>query len=116
MATRRAVRFMKMFIFLIVVISIFAAGFGQAVLHIWNLLMPALFGLHQISYWQALGLLSLCWILFGGPRGWMAPRMYGRNRMRARWEHMTPEERETFRAGMRGRCGQMGSPATESKS
>jgi len=31
-----------------------------------------------------------------------------------RWEQMTPEERERFRQGMRGRCGVMPS-AAESK-
>lgn len=116
MAVNRAVRFAKWFIIGIIAVSIFAVGFGEAVLHLWNWLMPALFGLRPISYWQALGLLGLCWILFGGQRGWMRPHM-GRGRyMRARWEHMTPEEREKFRAGMRARCGHMGSQATEAKS
>ena len=27
------------------------------------------------------------------------------DRMKERWERMTPEEREKFRAGFRGRCG-----------
>lgn len=115
MAVNRAVRFAKWFIIGIIAISIFAVGFGEAVLHLWNWLMPALFGLRPITYWQALGLLGLCWILFGGQRGWMRPHM-GRGRyMRGRWERMTPEEREKFRAGMRARCGHMGSPATEAK-
>ena len=92
-------------------ILIVAAGFGQAVLQLWNWLMPSVFGLHVITYWQAVGLLCLGWILFGGPRGWMGHRMSWRHRMAARWEQMTPEEREKFRTGMRGRCGHYGAPA-----
>jgi hypothetical protein len=110
MAPNRAVRIVKFLVMGIVFISIFVIGFGQAVLHLWNWLMPVIFGLHQITYWQAVGLLGLCWILFGGQRGWMNPRM----RRGRRWGKMTPEEREKFRAGMRARCG-MGSPATEPK-
>ena len=36
---------------------------------LWNQLMPAIFGLHAINFWQALGMLVLCKILFGGFRG-----------------------------------------------
>jgi hypothetical protein len=31
-----------------------------------------------------------------------------------RWQNMTPEEREKFRQGTRGRCG-FGQPAAEAK-
>jgi hypothetical protein len=111
-ANKRVQKIVKFLIFAIIFLGIFAAGFGSAVLYLWNWLMPPVFGLHTITYWQALGLLGLCWILFGGQRGWMNPRM-GRNRyMRGRWEKMTPEEREKFRQAMRARCG-MGTPATE---
>jgi hypothetical protein len=84
------------------------AGFGQAVLHLWNWLMPDLFGLHTITFWQAVGLLALSWLLFGGWRGFHGPqrhREHWRQRMRQRWEQMTPEEREKFRGTFRGRCG-----------
>lgn len=116
MATRVVAKIVKIFVLAIVFLAIFAAGFGTAVLYLWNWLMPAIFGLHTISYWQALGLLGLAWILFGGQRGWFGPRMmYRRHRMRERWQQMTPEEREKFRAGMRARCGGFGQPATEPK-
>ena len=39
---------------------------GEVVMHLWNWLAPALFGLRLITFWQALGLLALCRILFGG--------------------------------------------------
>jgi hypothetical protein len=65
--------------------------------------MPSLFGWTLINFWQALGLLILSRILFGGFRGRPAGHMYWRGRMIERWEQMTPEEREKFRQGMRRR-------------
>lgn len=109
---------MRMFqvaLFVFIVALIFAAGFGQAVLQLWNWLMPSVFGLHPITYWQALGLMGLCWILFGGPRWWRGGGPRWRYRMRERWEQMTPEEREKFRDGMRVGCGHFGSAAAEPK-
>ncbi len=45
---------------------LFIAIGGEIVLHLWNWLLPPLFGWRQITFWQALGLLALCRILFGG--------------------------------------------------
>jgi hypothetical protein len=42
------------------------AFFGLVVMLLWNWLMPDLFELRSIDYWQALGLLALCTILFKG--------------------------------------------------
>ena len=88
--------------------------FGYLVMSLWNWLMPALFGLHVITFWQALGLLVLSKILFGGFRG-RGAGMHWRRRMMERWEKMTPEEREKFREGMGGRCGMFGSRTAEPK-
>ena len=88
-----------------------AAALGYVVMRLWNWLTPGLFGWHIIGFWQALGILLLCKILFGGFRGRAARGMYWRRRMMERWEKMTPEEREKFREGMRGRCGQFERPA-----
>ena len=86
---------------------------GQVVLHLWNWLLPGLFGFRMITFWQALGILALCRILFGGFGG-CHHRSNFRRRMGERWEKMTPEEREKFRQGMGGRCGGIGGRA-ESK-
>ena len=100
----------------IVGIALFIAIGGEVVLHLWNWLLPPLFGWRVITFWQAVGLLALCRILFGGVsgRGFHRSNWRGR-RMAERWEHMTPEEREKFRHGMRGRCGDFGAPAAEPK-
>ena len=91
----------------------FAILFGIAALFLfpllvkalWNWLMPAVFHLGMITYWQALGILVLSKILFGGFRGRPGPHRYWRRRMMERWAHMTPEEREKLRQSMQARCG-----------
>lgn len=40
---------------------------GVAVMLLWNWLMPELFGLPEIRYWQAVGLLLLSHLLLRGP-------------------------------------------------
>ena len=87
---------------------------GEIVLHLWNWLLPPLFGWRQLTLWQAIGMLVLCRILFGGISGRGLHRSYSGRRMAERWGRMTPEEREKFRQGMRGRCG-FDAPAAETK-
>ena len=86
-------------------ILLFIAIGGEIVLHLWNWLLPPLFGWRLITFWQALGILLLCRILFGGLGRHGFHRSNFRRRMAERWQHMTPEERERFRQGIRGRCG-----------
>ena len=76
------------------------------VMALWNWLMPGLFGWRTITFWQALGLLILSRILFGGLRGRAGPpHWHWRRRMMERWAQMTPEERERFRHGLQCREG-----------
>jgi hypothetical protein len=93
---------------------LFAFIGGQVVKLLWNWLLPPLFGWRQITFWQALGLLALCRILFGGFGRHGSHRSSFRRRIAERWEHMTPEERERFRQGVRGRWG-FGPSTSESK-
>jgi len=87
-------------------IVLFAFIGGQIVMYLWNWLVPPIIGWRQISFWQALGLLALCRILFGG-LGWRGHhvRSHMRRRWEQRWNRMTPEERERVRERWRGRCG-----------
>jgi hypothetical protein len=91
------------------------AAFGFVVMSLWNWLLPALLGVARITYWQALGILVLSKILFGGIRGRGGPGRFWRRRMMERWAQMTPEEREKFRAGLRERCGPFAPPETPQK-
>ena len=83
---------------------------GLVTMLLWNWLVPVLFNGPAIGFLQALGLLLLAKILFGG---------WGRGRWRNgghyAWKHryeeklsaMTPEARERFKSRMREkwRCG-----------
>jgi len=95
--------------------ALFLAVFSFVVMNLWNWLMPTLFGWRLITFWQAMGVLILSKILFGGLRGRSGRHLFWRHRMMERWEQMTPEEREKFRQGVRGRCGSFGRPASEPK-
>ena len=111
----RLTRLMIMVPLAILGMVIFAWIGGEVVMHLWNWLAPTLFGFRQVSFWQALGLLALCRILFGGfgmgggghrnSRRRMEGRIRERvrERMDERWEQMTPEEREKFRQGFHDR-------------
>lgn len=94
-------------------LALFAWIFGEIVMHLWNGILPALFGWHAITFWQALGLLVLCRILVGGlgNGGSQGPP---RRRKGQHWECMTAEEREHFHEYMRTRRGDLGSPGSAS--
>ena len=83
-------------------IVVFSFIGGQVVRLLWNWLVPPIFGWSPITFWQALGLLALSRILFGGRggRGW--------HRSHSRF---TPGERERFRQRMRDRLGFSGGAA-----
>jgi len=75
----------------------FIAIGGAVVQQLWNWLLPTLFDVRRITFWQALGILALSRILFGGfgGRGGYAGGHKRRHRM-------TPEERQRFGDGMGG--------------
>ena len=85
--------------------AVFITIGGIIVMSLWNWLGPELFGLRLVTFWQALGLLLLCRILFGGFGLGGGHRHYrkSRDRMAERWMNMTPEERENLRQSWRGR-------------
>ena len=59
-----------------------------------------MFGLRTVTFWQALNILILSRILFGGFRRRPVYGGHWKPRMSDRWQQMTPEEREKFRQGM----------------
>src|SRR5260370_25017640 len=74
-------------------IFLFIAIGGELVMQLWNWLLPPLFGWRLLTFWQALGILVLCRILFGGLGSHGSGRSNFRRRMDERCKHMTPEER-----------------------
>lgn len=112
---------MKIFGIVVVIaicITAFAAAMTYVVMSLWNWLMPDLFSLTTITFWQALGLLVLSRILFGsfkfgkgrccGSHGHHSGGGWFKNKMRKRFEgkleNMTPEEREKFRKNFLWSC------------
>jgi hypothetical protein len=91
--------------------ALFAFIGGEIVLYLWNWLLPPLFGWRTLTFWQALGLLALCRILFGGFGFHGGGRSRMRRRMEERCGNMSPEEREKFRQAMREKWGFGGSPS-----
>ena len=91
-----------------------AALFTWAVYALWNGVLMDVVGVKAITFWQALGLLVLAKILFGGfpsrsgPCG-IAP---WRGRMMSKhWESLNPEQREKMREEMRHRFGDWPRPS-----
>ena len=82
---------------------LFVALFGWATMLLWNWLVPVLFGGPVVTFWQALGLLLLSKILFwsfgkgGHHRGGPWRHYYWKRK----WDGMTPEEKEAFKAKMK---------------
>ncbi|WP_368543173.1 hypothetical protein [Enterobacter soli] len=80
---------------------------GLLVMSLWNAILPAILGVNAIGFWQALGLLILCRILFGG-LGFRPGMFGGHRRMHERWMKMSPEQREAFIQQRRGGFGRHG--------
>lgn len=116
---RRGLRFLAFAI-------LFVGLAGLAVMTLWNALLPTILGISAIDFGQALGLLVLSRILFGGfgrggwGQGGRGPRGYGwrggygqdhpiranwKQKMTERWQNMTPEQRERMKQQWRDKCG-----------
>lgn len=100
--------------FAILAMALFVVIGGEVVMRLWNWLLPPLFGWRLLTFWQGLGLLALCRILFGGFRLHNPGRSNFRRRMQERCGRLSPEERERFRQGIREGWG-FGPSAGESK-
>ncbi|MBL7825118.1 MAG: hypothetical protein JNJ57_00700 [Saprospiraceae bacterium] len=85
----------------------FALLAGWAVMFLWNYVLPGTLGVQPLDFYQALALLALCRILFGGFRGGGGPRHFNRRR-REQWMNMSQEERAQMRAEWMERCRRKG--------
>lgn len=112
---RRGVRWSLRAVGMFAVVIAVLALLALAVMVLWNSLVPQLFRGPALQYWQALGLLLLSRILFGGLRGRGGWHGHWRQRKwRERWESMTPEERAHLREHFERRCGHRSAPPAES--
>lgn len=106
----RQVFYRGRFFFIPLGIAAFLTLAGFAVMGLWNALMPVIFHLGIITFWQALGLFILCKLLFGfgkgGPKGGFrgGPGPWMKYKMEERFKNMSPEERERFKEKFKERC------------
>jgi hypothetical protein len=81
---------------------------GLIIMLLWNAILPAALHASRINYWQAMGLLILCRILFGSfrgrPRGHRPDMFRGGPPWRQKWMNMSDEERAKFREEWKQRC------------
>ena len=88
----------KIVLLVLIVGPLAILAFGGAVMYLWNAVLPALLGLSVITFWQAVGLLVLCKILFGSMgsggrkhRGGPPPHL------REKFMNMSEEEKAAFK-------------------
>jgi len=98
----------KCFFFPLLILSIFAVS--AIVMLLWNWIIPGISNLSPLSYWQAMGLLLLCRILFSGLH---FKRHHTRGIRHAHFAHaafkdkfmdLTVEEKQKFKDQWKSRC------------
>lgn len=91
--------------FIVLAITI-TALLGFVVMSLWNNILAVVLPVSVISFWQALGILVLSKILFGGFNGGCGGHRGGhwKKEMQEKWQGMTPEEREKIKQEWRSRC------------
>ena len=99
---RRPKRFFMVPLFVIAAALIL----GAIVMLLWNAILPPLLNINQISYWQSVGLLVLCKILFGnfGPRKHSGGPPFRSMHWRDKWSDMSDEDKVKFKEEWKKRC------------
>ena len=99
---------LKKVLLFIVLAPIFVFGFGLVVMLLWNNLLPEIIGVKTITFWQAIGILLLSEILFGGfGNGGKGKSNFGgkqNHEWKQKWRGMSDEERDKFREQWKKRC------------
>jgi hypothetical protein len=81
-------------------VVLFVGIAGAVVMFLWNAIIPEVTGWKPLTYWQAIGILVLFKILFGGFRRGSGRDQRRRSRwkeMRNKWKGMDPEERKQMK-------------------
>jgi Ca2+/H+ antiporter, TMEM165/GDT1 family len=90
------------------------ALFTWIVMLLWNGVLVAVTGVGVVSFWQAMGILVLSKILFGGFRGGSRGGHW-KQEMKSKWQNMSDEERIQFKQQWRDRCKTWGRGRSEQK-
>ena len=102
----------KFFVFILLV-TLLVLGAACLVMYLWNAILPEVVGVRQLQFGQALGLLILSRLLFGGfhwaRRGGEAMHR-NRSFWREKWMHLSDEERQAFQDRWKDRCSTRKTP------
>lgn len=93
------------FLLIPMVVAMFFAVSG-IVMWLWNALLPEILGVKSISFWQAMGILVLSKILFGGfhGKGWKHREKMEHFKRHDAFSNMTDEEKQKLREAWKNRC------------
>ena len=96
----------KRFLMIPLFITAAALLLGAVVMWLWNAILPSLLDIKPITYWQSVGLLVLCKILFGNfrPGGGGGRPSHGRPYWKDKWGTMNDEEKMKFKEEWKKRC------------
>jgi hypothetical protein len=88
----------KLVILFIVIGPIAIFIFGWIVMFLWNNALAPVLHISEVTFWQGLGILVLCKILFSSFSGGRSRRhSTWKERITQKWNNMTPEEKEKFK-------------------
>lgn len=82
---------------IIVLFLLFFVALSAVTMVLWNWLLPELFDLQVITFWQAGGILLLSRIIFGFGRSGRRSGEHWKNHWAAKWRHLPEEQREKWR-------------------
>ena len=96
----------KGWIFLFLCPPLILLGVTWIVMSLWNCLLPDILGVKSITYWQAMGILVLSKILFGGFHGKFGRGMQDmkEKHLKHKMEGMSAEEKEKFKEVWKQKC------------
>ncbi|MEL6923222.1 MAG: hypothetical protein AAFO94_04170 [Bacteroidota bacterium] len=87
---------------------------GWLVMLLWNKIIADVTGWKELSYWQAVGMLVLFRILFGGfgrkARHWKKEHGHWKTKAKDKWYNMSDEERSEMKARWKEYCNKRRDP------
>lgn len=100
-------RWVRLLVLFIIVAPLAILVFGGIVMWLWNHALVPVLHVSTLTFWQALGILVLCKILFGSFGGGSGSgRYYQKEKMM--WRNMTPEQKERFKEEWKDRSRRWG--------
>jgi hypothetical protein len=94
----------KRLVFIPLAIAAGVLAFGFVVMMLWNSILPLVLGVSTITFWQALGILVLSKILFGGFNGGKCHYKKHWHEKSEKWMNLSEEEKESLKADWKNRC------------